>query len=161
MPIFAQSVFEVGPQGLGLLLAMPAVGTIIIALFLAGGENREHRGLEVILASAALGLALVGFAASHTLWLSLILLVIVGAAATAATALANTLLLETVSDEMHGRVMAFYMDATQGASQLGALPIGILAQYIGAPLAVDLSAIISLAVVGSLGVYARSLRRLD
>src|SRR3954447_7988781 len=161
MPIFAQSVFDVGAQGLGLLLAMPAVGTIVIALFLAGGDNREHRGMEVILASAALGLALVGFAASHTLWLSLVLLVIVGAAATAATALANTLLLESVSDEMHGRVMAFYMDATQGASQLGALPMGILAQYIGAPLAVDLSAIISLVLVGGLGVYARSLRRLD
>jgi MFS family permease len=78
MPIFAQSVFDVGAQGLGLLLAMPAVGTIVIALFLAGGDNREHRGLEVILASAALGLALVGFAASQTLWLSLVLLVVVG-----------------------------------------------------------------------------------
>jgi MFS family permease len=161
MPIFARDVFDVGAQGLGLLLAMPAAGTIVIALFLAGGDNREHRGVEVIVASAALGLALVGFAASSTLWLSLILLVVVGGAATAATALANTLLLESVSDEMHGRVMAFYMDATQGASQLGALPVGILAQYIGAPLAVDLSAILSLLLVGGLALQARALRRLD
>src|SRR5579885_2314967 len=90
MPVFARDVFDVGAQGLGMLLAMPAAGTIVIALFLAGGDNREHRGLEVLLASAGLGLALIGFAASTTLWMSLILLVIVGAAATAATALANT-----------------------------------------------------------------------
>ncbi len=161
MPVFARDVFHVGAQGLGLLLAMPAAGTIVIALFLAGGDNREHRGLEVLLASAALGLALVGFAASSTLWLSLILLVVVGGAATAATALANTLLLESVSDEMHGRIMAFYMDATQGASYLGALPVGILAQVAGPPFAVDLSAIVSLLLVGGLAIRARALRRLD
>lgn len=85
MPVFARDVFHVGPQGLGLLLALPAAGTILIALFLAGGERREHHGLEVLLAAAALGLALVGFAASSSLWLSLILLVVVGAAATAAS----------------------------------------------------------------------------
>ena len=67
----------------------------------------------------------------------------------AATALANTLLLESVSDEMHGRIMAFYMDATQGASYLGALPVGILAQMAGSSLAVDLSAIVSLLLVGT------------
>jgi MFS family permease len=161
MPLFARDVFNAGAQGLGLLLAMPAAGTILVALFLAGGDNREHRGLEVIVSSAALGLALVGFAASSNLWLSLALLVIVGGAATAASALANTLLLETVSDEMHGRVMSFYMDATQGASQLGALPMGVLAQVAGAPLAVDVSAVISLLVVGGLALHARVLRRLD
>jgi MFS family permease len=161
MPVFARDVFEVGPQGLGLLLAMPAAGTILIALFLAGGERREHRGLEVLLAAGALGLALVGFAASDSLWLSLVLLIVVGAAATAATALANTLLLENVADEMHGRVMAFYMDATQGCSQLGALPVGVLAQAIGPSLAVDLSAAVSLLVIIGLAAHARVLRRLD
>ena len=161
MPVFARDVFQVGAQGLGLLLAMPAAGTIVAALFLAGGENREHRGLEMLVAAGALGLALVFFAASTTLWLSLVLLVVVGAAATAATALANTLLLETVSDEMHGRVMAFYMDATQGASYLGALPVGVLAQVASPSLAIDLSAAISLLLVGGLALRARALRRLD
>jgi MFS family permease len=161
MPVFARDVYHIGPQGLGLLLAMPAAGTILVALVLAGGQHRAHRGLEVLLAAAALGLALVGFAASTTLWLSLVLLLIVGAAATAATALANTLLLETVSDEMHGRVMAFYMDATQGCSQLGALPVGVLAQVIGPSLAVDLSAAVSLLIVGGLALHARALRRVS
>jgi MFS family permease len=161
MPVFASDVFHVGAQGLGLLLAMPAAGTIVVALFLAGGNNREHRGVEILLASAALGLALVAFAASSTLWLSLVLLVVVGGAATAATALVNTLLLENVSEEMHGRVMAFYMDATQGASYLGALPVGVLAQVAGAPLAVDVSAAVSLLLVGALAFQARALRQLN
>jgi MFS-type transporter involved in bile tolerance (Atg22 family) len=91
----------------------------------------------------------------------LVLLIVVGAAATAATALANTLLLENVADEMHGRVMAFYMDATQGCSQLGALPVGVLAQAIGPSLAVDLSAAVSLLVIVGLAAHARVLRRLD
>src|SRR6185312_15970045 len=102
-----------------------------------------------------------GFAASSNLWLSLVLLLIVGAAATAATALVNTLLLETCSDEMHGRVMSFYMDATQGASQLGALPVGVLAQAIGPALAINLSAIVSLLVVAALALHARVLRQLS
>jgi MFS family permease len=161
MPVFARDVFHVGPQGLGLLLAMPAVGTIAIALVLACGQRHVQRGPEVLLAAALLGLGLVAFAASTTIWLSLLLLVIVGAAATAATALANTLLLENVSDEMHGRVMAFYMDATQGCAQLGALPVGVLAQAIGAPLAVEISAVFSLLVVGGLALHARALRQLQ
>ncbi|HEY7067392.1 MAG TPA: MFS transporter [Chloroflexota bacterium] len=160
MPVFARDVFDVGPQGLGVMMAMPAAGTILIAVALAGSEHHKHRGAEVLLAAAVLGLALVGFAASTTMWVSLLLLVVVGIGATAATSLANTLLLENVSEEMHGRVMAFYMDATQGCSQLGALPIGILAEVIGPADAVNVSAIISLLAIALLAVRARALRQL-
>jgi predicted MFS family arabinose efflux permease len=121
----------------------------------------EHRGRLVLATSAVLAVALIAFSGLHSFYLSLPLLVIVGAAATTATAEVNTLLQQTVPDAMRGRIMSFYMDATQGASYLGALPVGLLAARVGAPLAVDVSALVSLLVVALLALPARGLRKLN
>jgi MFS family permease len=161
MPVFARDVFAVGAQGLGVLLAMPAAGTIAAAVLLGATPQLGHRGPLVLAAGAVLALALIGFAASRSFALSLPLLFIVGAAATTATSQVNTLLQQMVPDEMRGRIMSFYMDATQGASYLGALPVGLAAARWGAPLAVDLSAAVSLLVVVALALSARGLRRLN
>ena len=161
MPVFARDVFGVGAGGLGLLLAMPAVGTIVAALTLSAAGRLPHRGRWVLAAAATLGLALVYFAASSHLWLALALLLVVGAANTVAVALINTLLQQNVADEMRGRVMSFYMDATQGGAYLGALPVGVLAQAWGAPLAVNLSAAASLLLVVVFSLRSNALRRLN
>jgi MFS family permease len=160
MPVFARDVYGIGAQGLGVLLAMPAIGTILAAIPIAAWRHLPHRGYWVLGTSAVLALALVVFAASSNLWLALPLLMLVGATATAATCLVNTLLQQTVDDKMRGRVMGFYMDATQGGSYLGALPVGLLAEVWGAPHAVDLAAVVSLLIVVVIGLRTPALRRL-
>jgi len=161
MPIFARDVYQIGAQGLGILLAMPAIGTIAAALLLAQFGHLRHRGRWVLGTSAALGVALVAFADSDALWVALPLLVLVGAAGTAAATLVNTLLQQDVDDQMRGRVMSFYMDATQGGSYLGALPVGLIASTWGAPFAVDLAAAASLLLVAVVVLLSPALRGLE
>lgn len=111
---------------------MPAVGTVLVAQALAGAPPR-HKRRWLLATMGPLSVALAGFATARLFPLSLALLVLGGAAATAATTLTNALLQEHVSDPLRGRVMGFYMAATQGAAPLGALPSGVLAEVLGAP----------------------------
>lgn len=161
MPVFARDVLDVGPQGLGALLTMPAVGTIIAALLLATRPDLRHQGRWLLAQSALLAVALGVFALSTWFPLSLAALVIVGGASTAASTLANSLLQHVVVERLRGRVMGFYMAATQGAGPLGALPAGLLAEVAGAPLAVFAGGAALLALIGALVSRASALKRLD
>ena len=139
MPLFARDVLHVGPTGLGCLLTMP-VGTILAALGLRPPGAVPRKGRLFLAASIVLAITLAIFAASTVFLLSLGVLVLVGIAATASTTLANTLVQEEVADRVRGRVMGFYMAATQGMTPLGALPGGLLAELFGGPFAVGLGA---------------------
>lgn len=145
MPAFARDVFHVGPEGLGIMLTMPSIGAVaaVVAIGLVEKLDAPRWFLRSSVASA---LALAAFAASPLYGLSLALLVVVGAATSAAVTLANTVLLHTVEDSMRGRVMGYYMASTWGGWRLGALPTGLLAQIIGTPLAVGLGAVLLLLV---------------
>ncbi len=152
MPVFARDVYEAGPQGLGLLLTVPAVGTVVAGLGLAA-VGRVPLGRAFLVMSGALGLALVAFALTPWFWLALGPLLLVGATAQVATAIAQTILQEAVDDRMRGRVLGYFMSATWGANRVGALPIGLLAAATSAPFAVALSGAL---LILALGPVARS-----
>jgi predicted MFS family arabinose efflux permease len=161
MPVFARHVLDVGPSGLGLLLTMPAVGTIVAAFSLALLGNVAGKGRLLLGVASVFALGLLAFAASQLFALSLAILVVVGAAGTVSQTLGNTLLQHTVPDRMRGRVMSFWIIATQGASPLGAVPAGLVAQAWGAPAAVSLGAAMVLAVLCAMALAPDGLRRLD
>ena len=148
LPVFARDVFQTGPQGLGLMLTAPALGTIL-AGFGLGAVGNIPLARAFLMASAALGAAIVAFAAAPLFGLALVALVILGAAGQAATALANTMLQQLVEDRLRGRVMSFFTACTWGANRVGALPIGVLAQGVGAPLAVGLGGVALLLVLAA------------
>jgi MFS family permease len=158
MPVFARDVLDVGPSGLGLLLTMPAAGTILAGLVLASAGQPRGQGRLFLLLTAAFALALTAFAVSGVFWLSLAILLVVGAAGTAAQATGNTLVQQTVPDGLRGRVLGFWIIATQGAGSLGALPGGLVAEWWGAPAAVTLSAAVVLVVVVTLALPRVGLR---
>ena len=79
------------------------------------------------------GGALIGFAFSHWLWLSLLLMVGTGFGMMQQMAASNTVLQTIVDDDKRGRVMSFYSMAFQGMAPFGSLFAGIIASRIGAP----------------------------
>ena len=145
MPVFARDVFHVGPEGLGVMLAMPSLGAVaaVVVIGVVGSLDPARWFLRASVASA---LALGAFAASPIYGLSLVLLVVLGAATSAATTLANTALLHRVDDRMRGRVMGYFMAATWGGWRMGALPTGLLGAVVGTPLAVGIGAALLLLV---------------
>ena len=65
LPIFAKDILEVGPTGLGLLRASPAVGSFAAALFLARRPVRRRAGPTLFLVVAGFGACMVVFGLSR------------------------------------------------------------------------------------------------
>ncbi len=133
MPIFARDILHGGPKVLGFLLGAIGIGALSSAVYLAA--RKSVLGLPKILAFAPvlLGLSLIVFSRSHTLWLSLIVLTLSGAGMIVQFTATNTLLQTIVEDDKRGRVMSFYTLAFMGTYPLGSLIEGSLASRIGAP----------------------------
>ena len=88
------------------------------------------------MATIAFGAGLVAFSQSHVVWLSLLLLPIVGGGMMVETASTNTILQTIVEERMRGRVMSFYTMAFLGTAPLGSLLAGVAADRIGAPMTI-------------------------
>ena len=79
------------------------------------------------------GAALIGFALSRALWLSLLILPFAGFGMMQEMAATNTILQTIVDDDKRGRVMAYYAMAFQGVAPFGSLIAGWTTDRIGAP----------------------------
>jgi MFS family permease len=85
------------------------------------------------IAAATLGVALILFGFSHTLWLSLLLMVFAGFGLIQGASASNTIIQSLVTEDKRARVMSYYTMAFFGAAPFGSLLAGVLAQRIGAP----------------------------
>jgi MFS family permease len=132
MPVIAGPVLHGGPATLGWLMTATGVGALSGALYLASRTSVIGLGRVIMQASLAFSLGLIAFAATHTLWLSLLILPIVGAGFMIQTAATNTVLQTLVDDAFRGRLMAFYTMAFLGTAPIGSLIAGALADRIGA-----------------------------
>lgn len=157
LPVFAADVLGGGPHTLGLLSAASGVGALAGALYLASRSSVLGLGRVIVVATLALGLTLVGFSRSESLWLSLGLLVFTGAGMMVQMAAANTLIQTMVDEDKRGRVMSFFGMAFQGAAPFGSLLAGWLAGVGGVRAVVTGSG--ALVLLGGL-VFATQLPRL-
>ncbi len=133
MPVFASRILHGGPNTLGFLMSASGVGALAGAFLLAMRKSVLGLGRRIVLAAAMLGAALIGFALSRSLWLSLVLLPFAGFGMMQQMASTNTILQTIVDDDKRGRVMAYYAMAFQGMAPFGSLWAGALTARIGAP----------------------------
>jgi len=149
LPIFALHVLHLTAAQMGFLFSAVGTGTIVGGLTVASLGDFRHKGqlflTAVLIWSAALG----GFAASRVLWLSMLALLILGAAQNAATATAITLMQTRVPPQMRGRIMSLNTLLVMGVRPLGDFPAGALIAAIGGPLTAGLSA----ALTGAYGIF--------
>ena len=148
LPIFAGQVLHGGAHTLGWLTTASGVGALVSGLSLAARKSVIGLTRMGQVAIAILGVALILFGLSHTLWLSLILMVFVGFGLMQGAAVSNTVIQSLVPDDKRARVMGYYTMAFFGAAPFGSLFAGALAHRIGAPHTVIVSGIFC--VAGSL-----------
>jgi MFS family permease len=148
LPIFAGQVLHGGPHTLGWLTGASGIGAVVSGLSLA--MRKSVAGLTRMgqIAAAMLGGGLILFGLSHTLWLSLLLMVWVGFGAMQAAAISNTIVQSLVPEDMRARVMSYWTMAFFGTAPFGSLLAGTLASRIGAPHTVMVTG--SFCVAGSL-----------
>jgi MFS family permease len=148
MPVFAAQVLHGGAATLGWLTGASGVGALASAFSLAVRKSVVGLTRMLQIASAILGTALILFGVSHTLWLSLLLMVFVGFGLMQSAAASNTIIQSLVPEDKRARVMSYYTMAFFGAAPFGSLLAGALAHRIGAPYTVMLTGIFC--VAGSL-----------
>jgi MFS family permease len=136
MPIFAAEVLGGGPQTLGLLLSAPAAGAVTGATVLAGRRSLSRPGLGILIAITVYGFALLAFALSRNLWLSLAFLAVSGAADSVSVAQRHTIRNLITPDRLRGRVAAAHATFAGGGPQLGEFEAGLIASWTSAPVAV-------------------------
>ena len=131
MPAISANVLHGGPHTLGFLMTASGLGALCGALYLASRRSVLGLGRAMALASATFGVGLVAFSLSRTLWLSLVLLPVVGAGMMITMAATNTIIQTIVREELRGRVMAFYTMAFLGTAPIGRLVAGLAADRFG------------------------------
>lgn len=156
MPSIAVELFQGDAGTVGLLLSSSGGGALIAALYLS--MQKGHRAQFRLAQAAPLiaGLALFAFSFSRTLWLSMPLLMILGAAVLSTSVSTNTLLQQSVDDSWRGRVIGFYIMCFIGMAPLGNLLAGALAARFGLPatLAINGLMIMLAAIVAQARLHA-------
>ncbi len=137
LPIFAQDILRVGPQGYGWLYAAPSVGAVVASLLMVRLTDRiERRGQVLLWAVVVYGLATVVFGVSRSFWLTFLCLALTGAADTVSMVLRNIIRQLTTPDHLRGRMTSVNMVFFMGGPQLGELEAGLVANWLGAPFSV-------------------------
>jgi MFS family permease len=131
LPIYARDILHVGPQGLGLLRAAPAVGALLMSLVLARWPMQRRVGHRLLMAVGVYGLATVVFGVSESFWLSLAALAVTGAADNISVVTRLTLMQMETPDDMRGRVAAVNGIFIGASNQLGEFESGATAAWLG------------------------------
>lgn len=146
MPIIATELLHTGAWGLGLLRSAPAVGALLMSAVLARVPLTRNVGRIMFFAVAIYGIAIVGFGFSTSLWLSVLLLAISGAADMISMVIRGSLVQLQTPDHMRGRVSAVNSIFIGASNQLGEFESGLTAAWFGAVPAVILGGVLSIGV---------------
>lgn len=138
MPIFAEQILSMGPNGLGFLLSAPAVGAVAGSLVMSVAPIPQRPGLGIILAILAYGACIVGFGLSSVIWVSLLFLAGSGAADAISMAMRHSIRNLVTPAEYRGRIAAAHTTFARGGPQLGEVRSGWMASLYGAQAAVAL-----------------------
>jgi MFS family permease len=161
LPVYAQDILHVGPRGLGVLRSMPAAGAALMAVLLAYRPLQKRSGAIMFVAVAIFGVFTIIFGLSHSLWISLIALFVVGASDMISVVVRSTLVQIATPPEMRGRVSAVNLLFIGASNELGQFESGITAQWMGAVPAVVAGGVGTLVVVALWVWRFPQLRKLD
>ena len=153
MPIYARDILKGDARTYGYLMSAAGVGAVLGALHFAARTNYKGLARWIAATSTTCAIGLLIFSGAKVFWLCIVVLFVVGFAATSQMAATNTLIQNRVPDELRSRVMAVYATMFMGVQPIGALIAGGVAKRIGAPH--TLAAFGSLVLLGSLVFVSR------
>ena len=161
LPIFATDVLHVGPAGLGFLRAAPSVGALVVMLIAGRWPPTRHAGRTLLICVAVFGVSMVVFGLSTSFALSLVALLVSGAADGVSVIIRYTILRVLSPERVRGRVAAVNWVFIGASNELGAFESGIVARAFGTVPSVVGGGIFTLAIVGLVALMVPSLRQLD
>ena len=148
LPVFAKEILRTGPQGLGLLRASPAVGSVLMGIAMAHLPPMRRAGRTLLFCVAGFGAATIAFALSRSFLLSLFMLAASGALDNVSVVLRSTLLQTLTPEHMLGRVSSVNQVFIGSSNEIGAFESGLAARLLGLVPSVVFGGCMTLLVVG-------------
>jgi MFS family permease len=145
MPILADQVLHGGAKGLGILMGLSGVGSVVGALLLAFRKPNPTKILSrIAFAAFGFGAFLIAFSFAESFWIAGLLVIPVGFCMVSQMATSNTRVQAGVPNQLRGRVMSVFGMMFMGVMPFGALAAGHVASYVGAPMTVRIGGIMTL-----------------
>lgn len=161
LPIFASDILLTGPQGLGILRAAPAAGSVLTIFLTTHYPIKKSAGFKMLLCVVGFGLCMIGFGLSTVFALSLFFLVLSGAFDAISVVVRQTLIQTLTPDNMKGRVSSVNSIFVGSSNEIGSFESGVTARLLGVVKSVVIGGCLTLVVAGITALKAEKLRKLD
>ncbi|HET8803443.1 MAG TPA: MFS transporter [Aequorivita sp.] len=161
LPIYAQDILKVGPEGFGVLRAAPAVGALLIMFTSAHFPLNKNAGMKLLAAIFGFGICIIVFGVSTWFWVSVIALFLSGATDGISMVIRSTILQLRTPDHMRGRVASVNSMFVGSSNELGAFESGLTAKLMGTVTAVVFGGGMTILTVVGTGFFFPKLRKLD
>ena len=152
LPVFARDILLVGPEGLGVLYAASAVGSLLGAVGFSLLGRTSRAGRWILGGVTVYGVCVILFAQSQSFWLSVICLIGYGIGDTISAILRATINQLSTPDELRGRMASIHSLFTNSGPQLGQFQAGALASLFSAEIAATSGGLIILLIVAGLAL---------
>ena len=159
LPIFAK-LLHAGPQGLGILRAAPAAGSLITGMIVAHRPPMKHAGTALFVSVAIFGVTMILFAISRSFVFSFAMLLVSGMADNVSVIIRSTLIQTMTPDHLLGRVSAVNQIFIGSSNEIGAFESGVAARIMGVVPSVIFGGTMTLIVVAVTMVLAPGLRKM-
>ncbi|WP_187276637.1 MFS transporter [Parahaliea maris] len=161
LPVFAADVLGVGPEALGVLRAMPALGAVLAGTAMSHLPAMRHAGRWLFIALLVFSCSIAVFALSGQFWLSLVALFVYGASDMVSVNIRSTLIQLATPDALRGRVSAVNSLFIASSNDLGDFRAGAVAAAAGVVPAVLAGAVMAFAITVGGYLSCSRLRVLD
>lgn len=161
LPIFAKDILHVGPEGMGILFAAPAIGACLSGFMIAHIGTVKKQGIVLLASVGIYALATILFGLSTSFILSFVALFFVGVGDSVSMIIRQTLRQLETPDNLRGRMSAISMIFSFGGPQLGEFEAGLLASLFGSPISVVIGGSATFIVVLIMTKYIPALRKYD
>jgi len=161
LPIFAQDILKVGPQGLGFLKAAPSVGSFMMAAVNVYWPPIKNTGKKLLAAVFCYGVCMIIFALSKSFLLSVFILALSGAFDNISVVVRGTILQQLVPDDMKGKVFAVNSMFIGSSNEIGEFESGMAAKAMGVIPSVIFGGTMTLLVVIFTAFKAPKLKNLN
>ncbi len=161
LPAFAKDILQLGPEGLGIMRAAPAVGALVMAVILSYYPPVKNSGKILLYSVGGFGVCTILFAISTNYWFSLIMLAGTGFFDNVSMVIRGTVIQLFTPNEMRGRVSSVNSLFIGSSNELGAFESGLAAKFMGLVPSVVFGGTMTLIVVLTTWLKAPKLRSLN
>jgi len=164
LPVYAKDILQVGAAELGWMRAAPSIGALLMGAMLIHQPPIRPAGKVLLWSVVGFGAATIVFGWSRSLWLSLLMLVLMGALDNISVVIRQTLAQLWTPDHLRGRVSAINSVFISMSNELGGFESGLTAAWFGAIASTvggGIGTILVVAIVAIVCPEIRNLRELN